>query len=182
MNSIGIAAFEDCTNLAGIIIPGSVTNIGAQAFFGCIGLTTVTIPGGITNIGDAAFEYCAFLTNVYFTGDAPPQNPDVFQGEILTVYYLPETVGWSSTYDGFPAVLWNPVIQTAAGAFGLKNNAFGFNVTGDANLVFVVEAATNLVNPVWVPVSTNTLVGGPSYFSDPQWGNYPGRFYTLAFP
>ncbi len=37
----------------------------------------------------------------------------------------------------------------------------------------VVQAATNLVNPVWISVSTNTLsAGGTSSFSDPQYQNY----------
>jgi hypothetical protein len=45
----------------------------------------------------------------------------------------------------------------------------------------VVEAATNLANPVWIPVSTNnTLTSGTNYFSDPQWTNYPMRFYRAA--
>jgi len=182
VTSIAIEAFADCTNLAGIIIPGSVINIGTQAFLSCLGLTTVTIPVGVTSIGDAAFEDCAFMTSAYFTGDAPPQNPDVFQGEVLTVYYLPGTAGWGSTYDGFPAVLWNPAIQTTDGAFGFHDNSFGFNVTGNSNLTFVVEAATNLVNPVWVPVSTNTLVGGAFQFHDPEPDNFSGRFYQLSFP
>jgi len=46
----------------------------------------------------------------------------------------------------------------------------------------VVEAATSLSNPVWVPVSTNTLVGGTSYFSDAAWTNFPKRFYRLTTP
>jgi hypothetical protein len=46
----------------------------------------------------------------------------------------------------------------------------------------VVEACTNLANPVWVPVSTNTLSSGTNYFSDPQWTNYLGRYYRLSTP
>jgi hypothetical protein len=46
----------------------------------------------------------------------------------------------------------------------------------------VVEASTNLANPVWSPVGTNTLTGGASYFSDPRWTNYPARFYRLRSP
>ena len=64
--------------------------------------------------------------------------------------------------------------------FGLPT--FGFNITGAGNMVVVVEACTNLSNPVWQPVQTNTLTGGMSYFSDPQWTNYPGRFYRLCSP
>ena len=49
-------------------------------------------------------------------------------------------------------------------------------------LVIVEEACTNLANPIWSPVSTNTLTGGSSYFSDPQWTNFPARFYRLRSP
>ena len=57
-----------------------------------------------------------------------------------TVYYLPGTTGWSSTFAGGPAILWNPVIQTGDGSFGVQNNQFGFNITGTNNFTFVVEA------------------------------------------
>jgi hypothetical protein len=78
-------------------------------------------------------------------------------------------------------VLWNPQAQNDTG-FGVLNNLFGFNITGSSNLVIVVEACVNPVNPVWQPVQTNTLAGGTSYFSDSQWTNYPGRFYRFRSP
>jgi hypothetical protein len=46
----------------------------------------------------------------------------------------------------------------------------------------VVEAATNLANPVLIPVSTNTLAGGTNYFRDPLWTNYSARYYRLHMP
>jgi hypothetical protein len=46
----------------------------------------------------------------------------------------------------------------------------------------VVEAATNLSNTVWVPVATNTLTNGTSYFSDLVWTNFPQCFYRLTSP
>ena len=39
--------------------------------------------------------------------------------------------------------------------------------------------APSVSNPVWLPVSTNTLAGGTSYFSDPQPANLFSRFYRL---
>jgi hypothetical protein len=45
-----------------------------------------------------------------------------------------------------------------------------------------VEACTNLANPTWIPLATKTLTNGSSYFSDPQWTDYPGRFYRLRSP
>jgi hypothetical protein len=46
----------------------------------------------------------------------------------------------------------------------------------------VVEASTDLINPTWSPVNTNTLTDGSSYFSDPDWTNYATRFYRLRSP
>jgi hypothetical protein len=73
-------------------------------------------------------------------------------------------------------------MQTSDDSFGLRTNRFGFNITGPSNLVVVVEASTNLANPGWSPVRTNTLTGGSSYFNDAQWTNYPTRFYRLRWP
>jgi hypothetical protein len=46
----------------------------------------------------------------------------------------------------------------------------------------VVEACTSLANAVWIPVGTNTLIGGASAFTDPQWSSYPQRFYRFKLP
>ena len=92
------------------------------------------------------------------------------------VYYLPETTGWDSMFGGRPAVLWNPQVLTSDASFGVRAGQFGFTITGTSGLVIVVEASADLANPVWTPVGTNTLTGGSSYFSDPQWTNYPSPF------
>jgi hypothetical protein len=41
---------------------------------------------------------------------------------------------------------------------------------------------TSLTAPAWTPVAVTPLVGGWAYFSDPQWTNYPTRFYRLRAP
>jgi len=110
-----------------------------------------------------------------------------FQSVNAIVYYLPGTTGWGSRLFGQPTVLWNPQAQTGDGSFGVRTNQFGFDITGSSNLVIVVEACADLANPVWLPASTNMLdriigTNGTSYFSDPQWTNYPGRFYRFHFP
>ncbi len=147
-------------------------------------------PGpSVTNIGDFAFNSCAKLTGVYFQGPPPSLGSSVFAGDSkATVYYLPGTTGWANfaQLTGLLVVLWNPRVQSDA-SFGVRTNRFGFNITGSSNLVIVVEACTNLTSPVWFPVGTNTLntfigTNGTSYFSDPQWTNYLGRFYRLRSP
>jgi hypothetical protein len=67
-------------------------------------------------------------------------------------------------------------------SFGVRAGQFGFTITGTSGLVIVVEASADLANSIWSPVGTNTLTGGSSYFSDPQWTNHPARFYRLRSP
>jgi hypothetical protein len=99
------------------------------------------------------------------------------------LYYLPGTTGWSVPFGGaYDVFLWNPQAQTTDGQFGVQAGQFGFNITGTKYIPIVVEACTNFENPVWQPVQTNTLTTGSAYFSDPQWTNYPGRFYRLRSP
>jgi hypothetical protein len=64
----------------------------------------------------------------------------------------------------------------------VRTNRFGFTITGTSGLVVVVEACTNLANPTWSPLQTNTLTDGSVYFSDPRWTNYTRRFYGLGMP
>jgi alpha-tubulin suppressor-like RCC1 family protein len=83
------------------------------------------------------------------------------------------------TYLGSP--VWDPQVLGGE-SFGVRSNQFVFTVTGSSNLVVVVEACTNLATPVWAPVKTNTLVKGLFTFTDPDWTNYPTRFYRLRQP
>ena len=103
-------------------------------------------------------------------------------GNTPTVFYVPGTFDWGTDLGGLPTAPWYPKVQTADGGFGVRTNQFGFNLTWASGRVVVVEACTNLTNPVWVPVQTNTLAGGPIYFTDAQWTDHSSRFYRLRSP
>ena len=186
VTSIGQAAFYNCTSLSSITLPNNVTSIGNYAFSDCRGLTSVTIPNSVRSIGYGAFQYCPSLTRFYFQGNALSggnvNDPPLSSAIGAVVYYLPGTTGWGPTFRHHPTALWNPQAQTSDASFGVRTNRFGFNITGSSGLVIVVEACTNLAGPIWSAVGTNTLTGGSSYFSDPQWADYPGRFYRLRSP
>jgi hypothetical protein len=200
VGNIGHWAFLGCSGLTRITIPDSVTNIqDAQVgcfgncvdggvFYGCSSLTNVIVGKGLSYIGIGAFSGCSNLVGVYFKGNAPTPGTTIFYVDVFgsdastTVYYLPGTTGWGSTYAGVPAVLWNPQIQTSDARFGVRQNGFGFNITGTSNIPVVIEACTNLGAGSCVPLQSCTLTNGLVYFSDPQWTNYPRRFYRIRSP
>ena len=70
-----------------------------------------------------------------------------------------------------------PVILVNDPSFAFTSNRFGFEFSGTAGQVVIVETSTNLAS--WTPVATNTLGATPVYFSEPYSGNFPQRFYRL---
>lgn len=183
VTSVGSGVFMYCESLSDVQLSSRLTNINQLMFQKCASLTNITIPDSVISIGLNAFMGCTNLQSVYFKGNAPTITFEVFgYDDNATIYYLPGTTGWSSTFSGRPTVLWNPQVNTADASFGVVANQFGFTLTGSNGLGIVVEACTDLANPIWMPVGTNSLAGGASYFSDPQWTEHPARFYRLRSP
>jgi hypothetical protein len=67
-------------------------------------------------------------------------------------------------------------------SFGVQAHQFGFNINWARGMTVVVEASTNLNNPIWFPLETNTLANGSSYFNDLQWTNHLIRLYRIRSP
>jgi hypothetical protein len=177
LTSIGSHVFAFCSSLANITIPNAVTSIGPDAFLYCTSLTNATIGSGVTSLGSDSFANCSSLLSAYFNGKAPSGDSTVFAGDNNLVIYFPaHATGWGQYFYTFPT--WYPIIQS----IGIQTNQFGFNITGNNNLVVVVEACTNLANPAWTPLQTISLSAGPVYFSDPLSRNYSKRFYRLSAP
>jgi hypothetical protein len=181
--SLADNTFSGCTRLAGVALPAGLTRIGNSVFAGDSSLVSVTIPAGVASIGSEAFSVCSDLLVVYCEGNAPGLGSQAFLLDSASIYYLPGTTGWGPTYGGRPTVLWDqeaksPRISQAS----VSNNRFGFTITGVSNVVVMVEASADLSRRAWTPVGNRTLVGGAGVFSDPDWTDYPARFYRLRSP
>ena len=148
------------------------------------------IPSSVTNFNSYAFWGCPRLTGMYFTGGAPNLDGSHWFGgsgvatNVPTVYRLPGASGWPEVpepWAGRPTALWLPETK-ADESLGIQEGKFGFNINWASGQTIVVEACTNLADPDWLPVGTNTFGGASTTFSDAEWANLPGRFYRLCLP
>ncbi len=188
VGSIGGYAFLG-NPLTSVYLPSGVNITDDQVFFECEYLTNVVVAAGVSNLSYGLFGSCDSLRSVLFLGDAPgvvgtyPSDGSPFDGDTnVTVYYMAGTTGWGASYQGASAVMWNPIIEVGDGNFGVVNGQFGFDIKGTPGIPIAVEACTNLANPVWTPVQTMTVTDGLVYFTDPNWSNYPTRYYGIGFP
>jgi hypothetical protein len=212
VTNIGRQAFTDCTSLTSVTIPDAVTTIGSDAFYACTNLTQITLGKGITTIGPEAFGCMAAFPplygalpvqmNVCFTGNAPTNidahafdvgvhtvGGDGWSSCLVTVYSKPGTTGWGLTLAGRP--VWNAQIEPYLLGLFEHGTKFQLIVRGNANMAnfnVVVEACTNLANPAWSRLQTNTLhqAGTPNQFGthawafiDPTCTNHPIRLYRI---
>ena len=60
---IDVNAFDQCTNLASVSLPGGVTLIRYAAFYHCMSLTSITLPASVTGIANMVF-YGSGLTSI----------------------------------------------------------------------------------------------------------------------
>ena len=204
VTSIGDRVFYNCGGLTNIIFPNSVTHLGVEMFHYCFALRSAVVGNGVTDISDGLFEFCwgtlqrvtigcnvtnvgpsAFrgdsdLSGVYFIGNAPGVHASAFtNAPNVVVYYLPGATGWEDTFGGRPTALWLP-IAGSDDSLGIQNELFGFNVNWAAGQSVVVEACTDMNAPVWIPVKTNLLTNGTSYFVDAAWSNHFCRYYRTV--
>jgi hypothetical protein len=190
VTSIGSRAFSSCTNVTHVTIPDNVISIGDNAFYYCSRLTSldlghgicdignwafnccpfkyITIPSSVTNIGGGAFYKCGYLRGVFFESHAPSLGARGFGVTDVTVYYLPETSGWGTTFGDRQTLLWNPHVLPDAD-IGFIENRFRFTIAGTTNI------------PIWWrPAQTSPLTSGCR--SKPIPSARPARFSSATQP
>jgi hypothetical protein len=121
----------------------------------------------------SAFSAALSATNIR----NPTFTPDVADLYIFRLYATNAAGAISIRTLAFTACAGPapPTILLNDGAFGVRSNRFGFDVSAAAGQAVVVQTSTDLLN--WTDLATNTAAAGPFYFSDPAPPDSACRFY-----
>ena len=175
------------------MIPGSVTNIGSYAFLllfwanGCDGTRQRHPIGNLCVFRLRKSAPCIFpreraKCEWQEAGSADTTDFPICRGGRRFIICQAPKAG-TPPLAGWPTVLWNPQVQTTDNNFGVKGNKFGFNLAGTANDSRGGGSRhENLKSALGCRCSSGSVTNGSIYFSDPQWTNYPQRFYHVRSP
>ncbi len=93
VEKIGRGAFLNCTKMAAVSIPATVTEIGEEAFSGCSILEGITLPSGVTVIGKNTFSNCRNLAQAAIPDGVTSIGELAFYGcSALTQIVIPDSV------------------------------------------------------------------------------------------
>ena len=183
VTSIGFCAFQDCTGLTSVTIPGSVKSIDSQAFEGCTGLTDITIPDSITMIEVSTFQGCIGLTNLTIPGSITMIDNDAFQGctgltsvtipgsvtsimlqafsgctKLTAVYFYGNAPAMgSSVFEGCASGF---TVYYLDGCMGFKNPWYGYP-TVRLDLSETTTTTSQPTTTTTQPTTTTTVSGAP---------------------
>lgn len=115
LTSIPTSYFENCTALATVEIPETITETGTSAFANT-GITSINIPGSITSVNVTAFANCKSLETVTLNEGTTSLSTNAFKGSAIKSINFPTTL-----------------TSIAAGAFN------GCNLQGDIVLPSALE-------------------------------------------
>lgn len=157
VTSIGGFAFYGCTSLTSMTIPGSVTSIGGWAFQSCTGLTSVTIGNGVASIGREAFSNCSGLTSVTIPGSVTRIGEGPFR-DCLSLTAILVDAG-SSAYSSSGDVLFTKDGKTLVAYPGGKSGSYTIpsGVTTIADLAF---AFCRKLTGITIPGSVTNIGDG----------------------
>lgn len=110
--------FYGCSSLAGVDIPSTVTSIGDEAFYGCSSLASVDIPNTVTSIGAVAFWQCSSLKSINIPNSVTTIEEYAFEGcSSLANVTIPHSVTTIGDY-------------AFSNCYSLTNVTIGKSVTG----------------------------------------------------
>ncbi len=158
---IGTGAFTDITNFSyNTATSGQATGPAIDLS----GFSALQNVGANTNVTFRVVNYTGGSVGTWYIYDTASNTaPDLaVQGTVTQVLAT-----------NAPAAV--PVISQGV----YVNNQFQLSVTGTAGSNYVVQAATNLTSPTWIPIWTN---GAPFVFIESNLNFFPLRFYRVTAP
>ncbi|MDR0486798.1 MAG: leucine-rich repeat domain-containing protein, partial [Treponema sp.] len=130
--SFGRWAFYDCSSLASVTIPNSVTYIEMDAFYGCASLASVIIPGSVTGIGMYAFEMCSSLASVTIPNSVTYIGTKAFCG--CASLAVIDVTAANTAYSSVGGVLYNKT-QTTLIQYPAKKTGASFAIPGSVTSI-----------------------------------------------
>lgn len=92
ITSIGVSAFQGCTQLTSVTLPESLTEIDKSAFSECMALPEVVIPTKVTSIKSNAFSVCLNLKKITLPESLKTIGEYAFSNTDVQELVLPESV------------------------------------------------------------------------------------------
>ena len=80
IEAISFGSFQNCTSLIDLTIDEGISEIPAQCFYGCTALQQVDIPKTVSEIGDRAFTNCSLLRSVTIPDTVDTIAANAFDG------------------------------------------------------------------------------------------------------
>lgn len=110
VTAIGSMAFQGCSQLKRVVLPGTLKTIGEEAFWSCEALETLPLPDGLTGIDDFAFCWCTGLKSMAIPEGVKRIGSSAFEGCLglkeLTIPASVKSIGkgnfvyWDDEDDG----------------------------------------------------------------------------------
>lgn len=89
--SIGMETFRDCKMLTSVKLPKNLGYMGESAFENCTSLKSISIPGNVTNL-KSTFKGCRNLKKVTLPNSLKAIYSDTFNGTSIESISIPESV------------------------------------------------------------------------------------------
>lgn len=87
-----VGGFHQCSNLAQIVLPTTVTEIASEAFCWCFKLNNIVFPMGLQKIGSEAFYGCYSLKSIYLPDNVYSLEEMCFAESGLEFVKLPDNL------------------------------------------------------------------------------------------
>lgn len=154
------SAFANCSSLASVTFPSSLTKIGNNAFQNCTALQSAVIPNSVTSIGNNAFAGCSALTQATLPESLAKISSSMFSNcKSLIAIDIPSSVNYIDSYafSGCSSLI---SVVIPEGVTTLRANAFSY--CSSLKSISIPSTITSLSDNLLAYCSNLTTVTLPS--------------------